>query len=173
MRVITAILILGISLSTSAQTSKYAGPESREIKALSKAQIEGYLNGHGMGMAKAAELNHYPGPKHVLDLSKELNLTEEQKGKTEQLFKSMKKEAVRLGKKLVKKERQLDSLFTDNSINESKLQKYLNEIGSLKSDLRFTHMKAHLKQKNILTPHHTKLYDKLRGYGHSGVHYKN
>jgi hypothetical protein len=31
-----------------------------------------------MGMAKAAELNGYPGPRHVLDLSPELHLTDAQ-----------------------------------------------------------------------------------------------
>jgi hypothetical protein len=36
------------------------------------------LKGEGMGMAKAAELNGYPGPTHVLTLAKELALTESQ-----------------------------------------------------------------------------------------------
>ena len=29
-----------------------------------------------MGLALAGELNGYPGPKHVLELARELNLTE-------------------------------------------------------------------------------------------------
>src|SRR5512140_1710908 len=49
-----------------ALTSPYAGEEKREIKSLSADVIEQYNQGEGMGMAKAAELNHYPGPRHVL-----------------------------------------------------------------------------------------------------------
>ena len=52
-----------------AQHSPYTGLEERDIKALSAEQVAGYLAGDGMGFALPAELNHYPGPKHVLDLS--------------------------------------------------------------------------------------------------------
>lgn len=51
--------------------SPYAGQESREIKALSPDEIAALRKGDGMGFAKAAELNGYPGPRHVLDLAAE------------------------------------------------------------------------------------------------------
>ena len=44
---------------------QYAGQQARSIKALDDAEIDTLLNGRGMGLARAAELNHYPGPKHV------------------------------------------------------------------------------------------------------------
>src|SRR5262249_20157560 len=56
---------LGSSLADSSPVS-YAGRQTRAIKALSEEDIAPLLNGEGMGMAKAAELNGYPGPKHVL-----------------------------------------------------------------------------------------------------------
>ena len=56
----------------------YAGQEKRAIKALAQGEIEGYEKGRGLGLARAAELNHYPGPMHVLEFSKELKLTKEQ-----------------------------------------------------------------------------------------------
>jgi hypothetical protein len=52
--------------------SPYTGQERREIKALSNEEIDRYLSGDGMGLAKAAELNHYPGPRHVLELADQL-----------------------------------------------------------------------------------------------------
>jgi hypothetical protein len=55
--------------------SPYTGQEKREIKALSKKEIDGYISGDGMGFAKTAELNHYPGPRHVLDLADQLQLS--------------------------------------------------------------------------------------------------
>jgi len=63
------------SLSWGGEHSRtYAGQETRKIKALSEDQIQGYLAGSGMGLAMAAELNHYPGPKHVLELAEKLQL---------------------------------------------------------------------------------------------------
>src|ERR1043166_1905183 len=44
--------------------SPYAGQQSREIKSLSDQEIDGLKNARGLGLAKAAELNGYPGPRH-------------------------------------------------------------------------------------------------------------
>jgi hypothetical protein len=41
-----------------------------------------------MGLALAAELNGYPGPIHVLQLSDKLGLTPEQKARVQSLFDS-------------------------------------------------------------------------------------
>jgi hypothetical protein len=74
---IPVVLLLFAFTSFAAEPrSPYAGQELRDVKALSNADIEAYLAGKGMGYAKAAELNSYPGPKHVLELSKELDLTD-------------------------------------------------------------------------------------------------
>jgi hypothetical protein len=55
-----------LSWSTVAQCqSPYVGQEYREIKALSTQEISDYISGRGMGLAKAAELNGYPGPAHA------------------------------------------------------------------------------------------------------------
>ncbi len=167
-----AIIIVGISLSNHThQISPYSGQETREIKALSQREIDGYLTGKGMGYAKAAELNHYPGPKHVLDLSEELNLTSEQVSKTKELFDTMKKEAITLGKKLVEKEKELDQLFANKTIDDKILKSILTEIGMLQAKLRYVHLRAHLQQKDILTPHQIQLYDRLRGYRSGSVHH--
>jgi hypothetical protein len=101
------VVVLGCApLCWSAEPSApYAGQEQREIKALSIEEIEGYLSGSGMGLAKAAELNHYPGPRHVLDLAEPLQLSAEQRQKTQTIFAAMRTEAVRLGTHLLEKER--------------------------------------------------------------------
>jgi hypothetical protein len=62
--------------------SPYSGEERREIKALSKEEVNGYLSGDGMGFAKVAELNHHPGPRHVLELADQLQLSDEQRRRT-------------------------------------------------------------------------------------------
>ncbi len=174
-----ALIIFGFLITipclTFAQSgdSPYAGQEKREIKALSVEDIEGYLTGQGMGFAKAAELNHYPGPKHVLELAGELSLEKEQINKTKETYNRMHQDAVFLGKKIVEKERFLDHLFASQKIDEEKLRGTTLEIGRLKGELRAVHLKAHLEMREILTPHQIYRYDELRGYQGSGGEHKH
>src|SRR5690606_6134914 len=91
--------------------STYLGQEEREIKALSAGDIDAYLSGQGMGLARAAELNGYPGPAHVLELAAELGLSRDQLERTQALHASMRSRAVELGRQLVAEERNLDRLF--------------------------------------------------------------
>ena len=114
--------------------SPYAGEESREIKSLSRSEIDGYLQGHGMGYAKAAELNHYPGPRHVLDLANELALTDEQIKQTQAIFERMQQKAVAFGKQLVEKEAELDRRFADGSIDAISLDALVTDIADVRSE---------------------------------------
>jgi hypothetical protein len=75
--VVVTVLAAGCASVPSA--SPYAGQESRQIKALSAAEIAAYAEGKGQGFAKPAELNGYPGTMHVLELADQLALTSEQK----------------------------------------------------------------------------------------------
>ena len=70
-----AAIPVAILAYTDSASSPYAGQETRAIKALSPEDLEELRTGAGMGLAKAAELNGYPGPLHVLALAKELQLT--------------------------------------------------------------------------------------------------
>lgn len=158
----TATLLCASALANS--VSEYAGQQRHAIKALSDEKIAAYLNAKGMGYAKAAELNHYPGPKHVLELATKLKLSEEQGKLTQKLFDEMKVEAKRLGKQLVEKERELDQHFANGSIDQRSLKTLLAEIGVIETGIRHTHLSAHLKQATLLTKHQVNLYDQLRGY---------
>lgn len=162
---LAAVLFFPIALSAQNNASAYAGQQLREIKALSASDIKMYLEGHGMGLAKAAELNHYPGPRHVLDLATELKLSHAQFTKTQQAYDQMHAEAVRLGKLIVAKERQLDSLYATQKISETQLRVIAGDIAKLQGELRFTHLNAHLAMKKILSPSQVAKYDELRGYG--------
>lgn len=146
------------------QHSPYAGEERRAIKALSPQEVRMYLEGHGMGLAKAAELNHYPGPKHVMELAKQLDLSAAQSAQTQKAYDKMHAEAVRLGRLIVGKEKKLDSLYAAQNIGETELRTIVEEIAKLQGELRFTHLNAHLDMKKILTPQQVATYDELRGY---------
>jgi Spy/CpxP family protein refolding chaperone len=163
------LALLAGAVSANAQ-SPYAGQESREIKALSPQEISDYLAGMGMGFAKAAELNGYPGPAHVLELATQLHLTPEQKAKTEALFQKMQARAIGLGKELVEQERALDRLFASRSVTAEALESPLARLGRLQGQVRQVHLEAHLEQTALLTPEQVAEYRRLRGYGASREH---
>lgn len=150
--------------------SPYAGQEARGIKSLSTEEIRAYLAGEGMGFARAAELNHYPGPKHVLELADKLELTEDQRRDTQAIFDTMRAEALRLGKRLVELEAQLDSLFAAGMLAPAELEKRVQELASVRGRIRIAHLKAHLAQRKTLTTDQIRTYDTLRGYRSSGEH---
>ncbi len=149
--------------------SPYAGEESREVKALSADEIEGYRTGKGMGFAKAAELNHYPGPSHVIKFASDLGLSDERLKEVKILFDTMQKKTSGLGKRLVEMEQTLDLLFKNNEINKERLGSLVRDIAALKGEIRLTHLETHLKMKKILTPMQVMKYDRLRGYTSGGA----
>lgn len=168
MRFVTAFLLLfATTVWGAGHHSAYTGQEKRDVKALSAEEIDGYLSGQGSGLAKAAELNHYPGPLHVLELGDNLKLSDEQRKKTRAVFDQMKREVVPLGKGVVEKERQLDTLFANGKISDPELERLVAEIAALNGKLRAAHLRAHLAQKKILTAEQVSQYDHLRGYGTS------
>ncbi|MDQ6679994.1 MAG: hypothetical protein M3Y67_03390 [Pseudomonadota bacterium] len=150
---------------TALAASPYAGQESREIKALSAEDISAYQAGKGMGFAKTAELNGFAGPAHVLELATQLHLTGEQRARTEAVFASMSTKASALGRLLVERERELDTLFATKTITSSRLVSSLHEIGTLQAQIRDAHLEAHLAQVEILTAEQNAMYAQLRGYG--------
>ena len=151
-RVTGVLLAVAINhAAPAAQPASYAGQEQREIKALSPEEIKDYLAGKGMGLAKAAELNRYPGPAHVLELAEKLQLDAEQKILSTAIFKTMQAAAICQGKALVGKERELDRLFAGGGITSEDLRAALEEIGRLQAEVRRTHLQAHIEQRKILT----------------------
>jgi Spy/CpxP family protein refolding chaperone len=163
---VLAVIMSIVAIAAAAHTeSPYVGQETRDIKALSPQDIDDYLHGRGLGYAKAAELNHYPGPRHVLELANELALTPEQLRQTRAIFETMHAQAVELGKQLVDKEQALDRQFANGSIDAVSLHALVSDIGVLQANIRYAHLVAHLEQKALLTTHQVQLYDQLRGYG--------
>lgn len=162
-RLIALVALLTV-ISSAYAASPYSGQEARDIKALSTEDVHAYLSGKGMGFAKAAELNGYPGPSHVLELAPALGLTADQKKRTESLFKDMEAKAIGVGRPLVEEERRLDKLFSTRTVTGESLHSTLARIGELQSQLRRIHLEAHLAQVAILTPLQVAKYNELRGY---------
>ena len=151
-------------------TSSSAERVERDIKALAPAEVEALLLGEGMGFALAAELNGYPGPKHVLELADSLALTAPQREAVHALMEEMGAQARRLGAELVAAERALDRSFAERSVQPAGLREAALAIAARRGDLRAVHLSAHLGTSEILTAHQRQLYRQLRGYGGAHVH---
>ena len=117
-----------------------------------------------MGYARAAELNHYPGPMHVLELAESLELSADQLRRTQALFETVKEEARRLDAEIVEKERELDALFAEAQATDEKVEAVLEEIAALQARLRGAHLRAHIAQRDIMSDDQIARYDALRGY---------
>ncbi len=161
------LLFAGSSILAQTHTSPYAGEEARSIKSLSDARVKGYLSGAGMGFAKAAELNHYPGPKHVLELQGALELTPKQIEATKASMTRMKSVAVKLGANIVERERLLNEMFAEGGKSPSEIKMIVDEIAALEGELRFAHLNAHMEMVDILSEAQIRHYDQLRGYSNA------
>lgn len=155
--------LLGLA-SALAADMPYAGQQTRTIKALSDQEVSDYVEGRGMGSSKAAELNHYPGPAHVLaDLSR-LELTDRQKAETQSVFDAMSTLAKRSGAAIVAKEAELDAFYASGKAAPGAIKDLLTELARLQAEFRYAHLSAHLAMRTILTPEQIARYDEMRGY---------
>ncbi len=149
--------------------SPYADETDREIKALAPEEAAGLLDGAGLGFAKAAELNGIPGPRHVLELTSELALSDEQRSQVQVVYDRMHAEAVELGALVVELERELDRALADQRLTSEEVERLTIEIGNARGRLRATHLVAHLETAEVLSSEQIARYGHLRGYsGHSG-----
>jgi uncharacterized cupredoxin-like copper-binding protein/Spy/CpxP family protein refolding chaperone len=145
--------------------TSYAGQEQRELKSLSAAEVEQYRAGAGMGYAKAAELNHFPGPMHALELADRLKLTPEQKAQTEALMKEHKAQARAIGVKLVDAEARVEALFRSGDVKKDALEEAVKAAAALQGEYRLSHLETHRRMRALLTAEQVAHYDAARGYG--------
>ncbi len=162
-------LSLAPALVAAQQTSPYAGEQNRAVKSLSKSDVRAYLAGDGLGMAKAGELNHYPGPKHVLAIADHLMLSSAQRQRIEGIAAAMTAQAQPLGRQIVNEEASLNDGFANGAIDAASLRRKTSHIALLQGQLRAVHLGAHLALKRILSEEQVRRYDHLRGYDDSGT----
>ncbi|MCB1907880.1 MAG: hypothetical protein KDH15_10945 [Rhodocyclaceae bacterium] len=180
----TALLTLAWALpATAARPGCDMAMAESGIKSLSAHQLQGLRDGHGMGMARAAELNGYPGPKHVLELADELDLSDGQRERSQALFDAMQADARALGSQLVEEERRLDRLFADGLARVDSMRPILDRITSLRGSLRARHLESHIAQRDLLDLDQIARYAELRaamggggggpmhGHGGPGMHH--
>lgn len=159
-----------LALPALADTAPYAGQDAREIKALSPERMEGLRAGAGLGYAKAAELNGWPGPLHALELADALSLDADQRADIQAIRQAMLAKARPLGEALIDAEAALDALFAEAAPDPEEIAEATGRIGTIDAALRAVHLAAHLDVKPLLTKHQRMIYARHRGYddGHEG-----
>ncbi len=158
-------VLIGSAAPALSQTAPYAGEQHRAIKSLSPQDVDDLIEGRGMGLAKAAELNSHPGPSHSLEFGEALNLSPQQREALEASKAQMTDRAQALGQEIVALERELDTAFARRMIDHATLADLTGRIATKQSSLRAVHLTAHLKTVALLTPDQVRCYDALRGYG--------
>ena len=142
----------------------YAGLQERDIRALEPERVVDLLAGRGAGYALAAELNHYPGPTHVLELGTQLELSMEQQNAISSIKTAMQQKAIRLGVQLVDLEEELDRAFRSGAITPEDLELLTSTIADVEGRLRNVHLQAHIQTVEMLAEAQVGRYDEVRGY---------
>ncbi len=120
------------------------------------------LKGQGAGQGMFAEMNGYPGPKHVLDLADKLKLPESQRKSIQGIYNDMQTRAKELGERIVNIEEELDEAFKNGLVSDKSVRDDCEQIGKLRGRLRAVHLAAHLKTKMVLTEQQIESYKKLK-----------
>jgi len=144
--------------------SPYIAQLDSPVRGLSAQEVADLLAGRGMGYARVAELNHYPGPRHVLDLQTELNLSAAQRTAITAIFTQMQAQAQQLGQQIVSQEQRLSAAFASTAINETTLEAEVMALANLYGQLRIAHLRAHLQVVPLLNTEQIRVYNALRGY---------
>ena len=152
------VLLLALALPCAA---------AAEVKTLAPEEQAALAEGGGAGMAKPAELNGYPGPKHVLELAEQLSLTAEQRRRAESLFQAMQAEAKTIGAQVLAQEAALDRAFASRQAEPAQVEALVREIARLRGELRLVHLRTHFEMAGLLEPAQTETYMRLRGHGHT------
>ena len=114
------------SASTSVPQENRAGHQggrhdNRNQGGMQQRQSRALRQGRGMGMARAAETNGYPGPKHVLELAEELALNDEQIARTNEIHNRVREQAPEMGRQIIEAEQRLEALFAEDRVTADKM----------------------------------------------------
>ena len=138
-----------------------------EVISLSDSEIADLRLGHGMGLARAAELNGHPGPAHATELADALALTPEQRRASEALRASVQGAARAKGARILAAEAALARGFARRPLDAASLKARVMALAALQGELRFIHLEAHLAERAWLSDAQVARYAMLRGYADS------
>jgi ketosteroid isomerase-like protein/Spy/CpxP family protein refolding chaperone len=129
---------------------------------MSDADLAMLTSGAGAGLAGAAEAHGWPGPKHVLELADELELSPTQREAMQALEASMSAAALERGPDVLAAETALDAELSSADPDASRLQTLARVAGDARGRLRGVHLRTHLSAGPLLTAEQRTRYVALR-----------
>jgi Spy/CpxP family protein refolding chaperone len=135
---------------------------------MSDAEKEALRAGQGLGAGRIAMQAGYPGPRHVLEMGDELELTAGQKEKIGTIYAEAKASFAKLGAELVEKEEALEAMFASGDVDVGDMKKLSAEIGERQGELRAAHLAAHVRTKEALTAAQLEKLSSMAG-AHGGM----
>ena len=141
-------------------------PVQVPTRSLAPEEIRGLQEGEGMWLARAAELNGFPGPAHILEAARagKIDLYAEQRQAIERIHAATKAKAQALGHQILAQEAALETTFRSGRIVEADLARQVEDIGRKLAELRLTHLRAHVLTAALLRPEQIEEYYQYRGY---------
>lgn len=170
LRTVPSLSLLLLFVATAAAQDRLISPyqpqAQSELLGLNDSEIAELRAGTGMGLARAAELNSYPGPRHVLDAVEagRFPASPDQVQQVRLIFDGMKVDAQRVGAEILREEESLEAAFRASTITEYDLRLRVTRIAKLQGELRGIHLRAHLATRAILSAAQLARYNELRGY---------
>jgi Spy/CpxP family protein refolding chaperone len=165
LRSILIALLLATALPVAAQDepAESAAAEAADARptGLMPRQERMLREGRGMGLARAAEMNGYPGPRHVLEQAEALELTDEQRAASAELMARVRQQAPAVGERILAAEAELNAMFADGTVTREAMEEKLAEIADLNAELRAVHLNAHLDQAALLTDAQKAAYEPM------------
>lgn len=134
------------------------------LRALGAELVEQILLGQGASLALPAELNGLPGPRHVLGLADQLDLSPNQQTQVQDIFDRYLADAIPAGERYLAAAQALEEELRSGAISEEELSELVTEASRLEGELVTSHLTAHLRTAAILTPEQIAAYNQLRGY---------
>jgi hypothetical protein len=146
--------------------SPYRDQQFTRLRGMTDREVDDLREGRGMGLARAAELNGYPGPRHVLDAVEggQLTLSSEQVAAVKAAFDRMSRDARRLGAALLGEERALEAAFGHGTVAEAEMRDRVRRIAALLGEVRAVHLRAHLETRALMSQVQIRRYQQIRGY---------
>lgn len=144
--------------------SPYAGTQSSDVPTLTDEEVRQLRDGDGMGLARPAELNGYPGPKHLLELADGLDLSDAQSSEIEAIRQTMLAAAMAKGQEILVVEDHLAAAFAAGTADVATVDRITAHLASLRGQLQAVHLVAHIESRALLSTAQIQRYNELRGY---------
>ncbi|MCO6420105.1 hypothetical protein [Sinorhizobium meliloti] len=87
----------------------------------------------------------------MLKMKADLALSVDQETSTQRIFEKMREDAVSEGKRLIAGELALEIAFREGSITEANLRAQLRAVETIRANLGYIHLTAHLEMMRVLT----------------------